>query len=451
VKALYFIILNQGLEKVFATEEGVGFSLPTYTTRVNVNVGFESPNPFNEWFEERFGLKVFRRYAIDSLHIDDVYFIVEASQANSKFEGLTGGQWVHFDALPPLQREVVSSVARHYNQSYGMPWIDAKGFHPYLNWALDLLQSEGTASVMEIEQIKNAYVSSVFRLITNRGDYYLKVIGSEFIREGAITRDLLRWGFLPTVEVVAFFKDGEAYLMRDMGGHNLEDAFDPRHLKEALLQTAHFQKQVLKHVNPCDLSGYYDLTIPTLKQHLDNAVDDARLLLANTHYQLTSEEEELIAGNLEHYTGICAAVGDLVPNSLDHGDLRPGNIRICDEDRLLIYDWAWTSYTHPFFMVNNFLSIIRRNEAVIKMKPALVDAYMTEWTEFAPIEKLRQVYSQIEKLTYVYHTTIDAYWLRAVATHYPDNQCDPYSADGWLLDRRQYYYADVVRKLTRIT
>lgn len=447
MKNLYFILFDQERSKVLAVEKTGGFALPAFNGEVNLNVSFQSPHPFNRWFRENFGVTVFRRYAIDSLFIDDVYFIVELAP-NEKRQPTTG-TWVDFKRLEPVQQQVVSAVAADFNRSYSMPWIKPTGFREYLDWTINKLHDEGVRNVTEIRQIKNAFVSTVFCIGTDMGCYYLKIIGSKFVREGEITQDIIRWGFLPTVEVIAFYKETKAYLMRDMGGCNLKGNLDSCYLKQLVKQTADFQKQIIERIPRHELTGYYDLTLPTMQRQLASLVSDTQVLLQNSRYQLTSQERDNLATKLEDYQAICTAIDIDIPNSLDHGDLRPGNVRICEDGSLLIYDWAWTTYTHPFFMVNNFLNIIRRNEIVKKLKAELVDDYLREWTEFAPIQKLKETYKNIEKLTYLYHTVIDAYWLHSIVKHYPNNSYNRYSADGWLIDRRQYYYSDVVRNLIR--
>lgn len=136
-----------------------------------------------------------------------------------------------------------------------------------------------------------------------------------------------------------------------------------------------------------------------------------------------------------------------IPYSIDHGDLRPGNIRVNTDRGQIIYDWAWSNYTHPFFTVIGFFHTIRRNEDFKKEKYKLLDVYFDYWLEYASKDELKDIYLKLEKLTRIYHVVADIYWLQSLIEDYPDNEYNKFSADGLVIDKRQQYFSYVLKKL----
>ena len=448
MKNLNFILFNKELNKIFITKANGQISLPVYDTQVTTNVGFDNPDIYNQWFERKYGFRVFRRYAIDSLYIDEAFFILECYKKDQT-NILTSGIWIDIDDFQHPSRDIVLSVLKNYNSSYSMPWVTEDGFTEYIKWVEEKLFNLGINEISDIRQIKNAYVSTVFRFVTDKGDFYLKIIGSGFIREREITEDIIRWRFLPTVDVIAFKGDNSAYLMKDMGGCNLEDNLDEHYLKEVIVKIAQFQKRIINEVKLEDLKDYYNITIPTMLKEVDNLPYKCEVLLKGSKYQLSDSERSNLVKSLKYYRQILEEIDATIPNSLDHGDLRPGNIRINSEKSIIIYDWSWSSYTHPFFTIINFLHVVRENEIVKSIREELLDIYINEWREYASKEKLRKAYMNIEKLTRLYHAIADALWLESAVESYSENKYDKYSADGWLIDRRQYYFAHVLRRLIK--
>jgi len=52
-----------------------------------------------------------------------------------------------------------------------------------------------------------------------------------------------------------------------------------------------------------------------------------------------------------------------IPNTIDHGDLYPSNIIQEADGRIMIFDWAEASITHPFFSLLPFLRYSHFNYA----------------------------------------------------------------------------------------
>jgi hypothetical protein len=136
-----------------------------------------------------------------------------------------------------------------------------------------------------------------------------------------------------------------------------------------------------------------------------------------------------------------------IPDAVDHGDLRPGNIRTVG-GRIVFYDWAWSAITHPFIRIASLLHILRRSVAELQqVRQMLRDAYLEAWTAYAPLDRLRRVFGLADRARILYDVAADGTWLRCLVAAVADRPVSPTSADALTMRWRQYYYAKMVRRL----
>jgi len=310
----------------------------------------------------------------------------------------------------------------------------------------DSLRSLGINAVGSISQIKNAYTSCVFRCPTDAGELYLKIPTKVFIREFEITRVLKDWDIVQLPEWAAFDEGLKTFLMRDMGGADLSTDASLVTMMAVVQSYAIFQKKAINLINLKEVYPFYDLTSTSLKSRMDSLVTDAVKLLRNSEFELNDQE---IAGLLKRIPYWKALVGRIevnpIPNSVDHGDLHAGNIRIT-EDGIIFFDWGWSAISHPFFSISSFLHSIRKS-ITASDKLYLRDTYLQEWQSYASMEQLVEIYQQIEELNYLYHVVGDHNWLEEVQKSLAWRTPNITSPDAYTLYRRQYYYARVLRRL----
>ena len=124
-----------------------------------------------------------------------------------------------------------------------------------------------------------------------------------------------------------------------------------------------------------------------------------------------------------------------IPNTLCHGDIRPGNI--CEKNGVfLLYDWGMSLYAHPFYDICHLLHVVRR-EMSEPDRERILTAYLQEWTDFAPMEALLEAYTTIDRLKFFIFVYMDCEWVMQIL-----NACQKipqYSLDNWLLTKRLYY------------
>ena len=79
-----------------------------------------------------------------------------------------------------------------------------------------------------------------------------------------------------------------------------------------------------------------------------------------------------------------------------HGDLHSGNIAPYGET-IIFFDWSDACLAHPFFDLVTFLNDARYSfdQPVLDR---LRDAYLTLWTPFEPMNRLREAWAIARKL-----------------------------------------------------
>jgi aminoglycoside phosphotransferase (APT) family kinase protein len=117
---------------------------------------------------------------------------------------------------------------------------------------------------------------------------------------------------------------------------------------------------------------------------------------------LTSEEQEQLGRLAPRLREMCdelAALG--VSHALVHGDLHPGNVAVQDGNHLF-FDWTDACIAHPFFDL-----VTLKGDAEELLEGAgswarVRDAYLSLWTDYAPLETLQQVWKVAEPLGYLH-------------------------------------------------
>ena len=219
-------------------------------------------------------------------------------------------------------------------------------------------------------------------------------------------------------------------------------------LEKAVRQYAELQVASTSRVALGRPWPFYDWRMAVLAKEVEHVAREARELLAGSPYELTEVEGERLSGSLPYWVDLCNRTAETeIPDALDHGDLRPGNIRVVGE-RLVFYDWAWSAIAHPFISVACLLHILRhaalRAEGTREM---LRDAYLTAWTAYAPLDRLRQIFELADRARILHGVVSDATWLRCLNAALAGRPLSPTSADAVTVRWRQYYYARMVRRL----
>ncbi|MCL2198265.1 MAG: aminoglycoside phosphotransferase family protein [Defluviitaleaceae bacterium] len=385
-----------------------------YSNPVEENVGFDEPQKYNDYFEQLTGIPVYRRY---TFNMDGKYVVFVFEKANrGNVAPQNGFVWMPYD-------EITQSVQTHYNTSENMPWVNERGFSPYITWLEGVCDKKGIRINGKITQLKNAYMSTVFCAPTDIGNIYMKIPCKIFINEFAFTQGLKGLGIVDMPEWIDFCPELNAILMHDMGGNDLPQQSDIATLQKVLLRYAQIQKASISR--PFDFS-HYDNSIATVIKKA---------------YGISKKEPALLP-QLQIAEKLIQALPP-IPNTIHHGDVRPGNIRVVG-GKYIFYDWAWSGVSHPFAEIASFLHIIRRSLPDEAAKNALTDFYLKQWLDYGTLYQLKRAFYVLDALKYLFFAVDDYSWLNAIKQSTPA-PC-PMSADGWLLEKRTYYFETVLRR-----
>lgn len=443
---LLMVLQDRAYERVLLMRSGDAYALPAYDQLVDANVGFDIPEPFNDFFRERTGIRAVRKYVF--AYEDCIVFVMEdVGQSAATREHCA---WVCCGEASRLVKEaeavIVDSVRRNGCRSIGMPWIGPSGYAPYMKWVQETLREKGCEMIGPAVQLKNAYVSSVFQIPTDHGNWYMKIPGTVYLHEIAVTQEIMRWGIARLPQWIAVSPDLNAILMEDMTGCDLRDSADMDVLGGVIDTLARIQQDAIDHVK----NGARDLKdhrISSIAMRLPAFAEEARNVLKGTKYELTNRETAQLAAAVQRAENALLEVEEIkIPATLQHGDLRPGNIRVLPGEYML-YDWSNAAVAHPFVDISQFLHGIRRTlPSDVPAKEILVRRYLKHWIAYASMEQLRSAFDLLDENKELFMAYADLCWVNEIREA-TGGTVDPLSADGWLLERRLYYFDRVLRRL----
>lgn len=448
---LFFIVNRSGSDSLLLLRSDNGLRLPAYDMPVPEDVGFLDPHPFNTWFAKRYGMPVIRRYPLDLQGTEAAFFMLETRERYPKIPN--NALWVSPNAIsklvvtPPNHCALIETWWCDSQESATMPFSRPCGFAFSLAWMDARLDQLEMSVIGDPQQVKNAYVSTVFRCPTTSGNVYLKILPPVFVREAQITAKLCEWRVTRLPQILAIDATHGLILTKEMHGCDLTDYCTVENLEAVVQHLADFQLKTVDFVNPQTPWTFYDARIRVLTNQIDALFDEAPTLLDRSPYALSATERFQLRQQLPAWKQLYEEIGSTaLPDMIDHGDLRPGNIRVV-ADRFILYDWAWSAITHPFLSIAGLLGVVRRSlPEPRKNRPYLRDAYLEAFTGYASGQELRRIFDLVTQAMTLYAVAVDAEWVRAI------HRClievpGPVSADAWTLRWRQYYYAKVVRRL----
>jgi hypothetical protein len=237
-------------------------------------------------------------------------------------------------------------------------------------------------------------------------------------------------------------------LMEDMGGFDLAERCTTALLKKVVREYAGLQVASTSRLDLESPWPFYDWRMALLADQVEHVVRQAQELLAGSLYELTEGECDRLHSCLPTWVDLCNKLMEAdLPDALEHGDLRPGNIRVVGE-RFVFYDWAWSAIAHPFISVAWLLYILRHSVVrAEETKEMLRDIYLETWTAYAPLDRLRQIFELADRARILHGVVADATWLRGLNAALAGRPLSPTSADAVTVRWRQYYYAKMVRRL----
>jgi hypothetical protein len=307
-------------------------------------------------------------------------------------------------------------VAEHpLRTSYARP----RGPAQDLAWADDRLREHGRERIGPAEQIRTWNLSSIWRLPTEAGPVWLKVVPPFFGHEGAMLTRIA--GEHPTLVPPVISVDGPRVLLADVPGGDHYDADLPMRMRMMRL-LVELQVEWIDRVAELE-----DLGVPDWRpESLTALAQDVLTRTADALDQDTVDILDRVIADLPRRFADIGACG--IPDSLVHGDFHAGNV-VGTADRLALLDWGDCGIGHPLLDQTAFierLSEADRSRVLGEWSALWGDACPGSQPDQAgallePVAALRQavIYrgflDAIEPDERIYHQADPAFWLNRAA------------------------------------
>jgi predicted transcriptional regulator len=391
---------------------GDGWALPSHEAE---HAFFPVVGPLNKGIKEQLGITVIMLRCLKLVVDREVKRRIDAicCMENRSPDWTPPGsmRWVSREELAGLrlaaewQRPVIEAwfaeTERGTIPPRRAPWAVHGWYDAATEWVQSQLVEHGVMPAGPPEQVKQWDISSILRAHTNDGDYYLKVGNSLFAHEPVITQALARMfpGQVSGPMAVLMEPEQGWMLLRDFGGHVLGEGTATQ-LEDVLRLHASIQIGCVERVDELLAARLPDRRLKVLAAQVDEVLADP-----NSLDGITDEEIAKLRAAAPQIKAMCAQLESYgVPQTLLHGDFHGGNI-IVQEGKCLIFDWADACIAHPFFD----LFIVpdgKGNEAMTpEESDRLRDIYLEFWTEYAPMDQLREA-ARLARILGAFHQAI---------------------------------------------
>ncbi len=272
------------------------------------------------------------------------------------------------------------------------------------NWLKEQLHRLQLTLTGEVEKVRERPWATVYRVPTEKGDFYFKAQTSLLTNESRLLPYLVRHfpQWLPTLAGV---DTEQGYLLLRSAGVSLRSLFQAdkslHYWEEILPRYATIQKQLIPHTSEILSLGVMNRNTDTLTEQFTELLGNRKAMFIGTSEGLTEEEYQEAIALLPTLKRQCQTlIGYGIPDTLNHDDFHDGNIHV-QEGEYRFIDWGDSCISHPFFTVEITLRVVaygldcEESDARIL---ALRDVYLQQWAEYAPLEVLRDAYGIARKV-----------------------------------------------------
>jgi hypothetical protein len=332
------------------------------------------------------------------------------------WHGPPGRQWLDLDAAiaggldaGPFAADVahwIEELRSRFVPPVRAAWARPGWFEATSAWLVDVLRRLGRTRTGPIEQLGSWAVSSGLAVETDQGRVIVKSVPRLFGHEPELTRALAARHPGRVPDVLAVDPERGHLVMAAFGGAQLGTE-EPSRWAEGLVEMARIQQAWIGRREEAAALGVEDRTLAVLGRELESIITDEQ-----TSPGLDREKRGRLLANLPRYHDIIRSLqAGPIPETLVHGDLHPWNVQR-DGDRLVIFDWSDSCWSHPFLDVATFT--VRTED--VAAREAMRSAYLAAWADWADpstmLESLRWA-----ELLMEFHVAIT--WRRLAAIFEP--------------------------------
>jgi hypothetical protein len=334
----------------------------------------------------------------------------------------TGTYWVGQDTLAylelmlPEQRTVIATCLHEAEEipSLRPSWARRGWFAETESWIQEQLARLNSTMVAPIEQVRTWGISCILRVPTTNGNVYFKAIPTSFMQkntpnsssgtsgrlplffthEPVLIQSLAAW-YPQNVPTLLAIEGERCWMLLAEFGTELYAHPDQTAWEKALAVYGHMQVQVAvpHHIDTLLAVGCLDRRLHIVETQIDPLLNDEEVLA-----DLTRREVEQLRAQRTHLKIMCHQLAnDAIPQTLVHGDLHTGNIAV-QNDTYIYFDWTDGCIAHPFFDALTFLDNV---DDPVEQRH-LRDIYLAQWTDYASIECLREVFPPSQMLATIH-------------------------------------------------
>ena len=291
------------------------------------------------------------------------------------------------------------------------PWQCRGWFKQTVQWIERELSRLNYGSVTNIEQLQTSQYDVLLRVHTDQEIFYFKtMVEVHWLANEPLIVDTLGARYPHLIPKPVCIDAHKRWMLTAEFGSTLED---PERDKELLVQAAHAygQMQLDSAAHLPDL-----LETDTWGCDLERLPSTWETYLRKSDVMKLLEPEEVRA--LQQHLPLVKEyihqlAGSPIPQTIVHGDLGPYNIAQRNGNPL-IFDWTHVGISFPFFDMVELLHRVRLNpptgdsqsQALRQHKLSIIKsrlkmAYLSAWTECAPLTELEKLWTISEPLGFI--------------------------------------------------
>ncbi len=279
-----------------------------------------------------------------------------------------------------------------------LPWEESDWVIKITNWSKAALLSHNYQLSGELEQIRSAPWSVVYRVPTAQGSFFFKALCPALKNEPLITKQLALWQ-PDIVQSVLEIEPNKGWMLMPDGGTTLRQVLEENptlnYWKKILPAYARFQQSMILHRQELLDLGVKDRRLSLLPALATKLVSGQNAMCIGQQDGLSLADYEMLVSAMPKLQRLCEKLAQYdIPETLQHDDFHDGNIFL-NPDGFKFFDWAESFIAHPFFTLVVTLRSIAYRFKLYEQSPELSELetlYLKEWQNFAPLDRLREAF-----------------------------------------------------------